>query len=283
MPDTIDNTRVAIGSIGFGYPDWQHVFYHDTGSKLREYAQSFDAVEVDTTFHAVPPPERVAQWASETPDNFVFSAKMARDVTHGGDLRSVPARTTTDAWIESLTQLGPKLRSALLQFPAAFTVDRFDELAEYLQGLPNDVPWSIELRHDSWWHGETAALLKEHGVTWVHADEPPALIAHLPPDDPEAAAMYSQRTPVVTASTFYLRMIGRHDQFPDRSRLYLDPERRLSWWVPRIQKIAALDRVELLIIQIGNGYAGHAPACIRRLREMLGFRRTLGASTLFES
>ncbi|MEM6315689.1 MAG: DUF72 domain-containing protein [Planctomycetota bacterium] len=282
MPDELHNTRIALGTMGFGYPDWQHVFYEHTGSKLRQYAERFDTVELDTTFHAVPPKDRVARWAGEVPDDFVFTAKMTQDVTHGPNLRSVEAGKFTKLWIDSLTQLGTKLGSALLQFPAAFTADRFDELATYLATLPTELPWAVELRHDSWWHGETAGLFKAHDIAWVHADEPPVDIVNLPPDDPRALQTYACRKPVMTSATFYLRLIGRHDQFPDKARLYADPEPRLQWWADRIRDLAALRRLNLILIYLNNGYAGHSPACVRRLREMLGFKPTLGVGTLFE-
>src|SRR5436305_8771921 len=74
-----------VGTIGFGYCDWQKVFYPDaikSSDHLAFYAKHFDTVELDTTFHAAPTPERVERWAAAVPDEFRFCVKTPKDVTH---------------------------------------------------------------------------------------------------------------------------------------------------------------------------------------------------------
>src|SRR4051812_20844161 len=77
-----------LGTMGFGYADWKEVFYPKllkSGDYLEYYSRYFNAVELDTTFHAIPDEERVRKWAEAVPANFRFSAKAPKDVTHQKD------------------------------------------------------------------------------------------------------------------------------------------------------------------------------------------------------
>lgn len=78
-------TRWRLGTMGFGYPQRGGVFYPQglkSSEYLAYYARHFDTVELDTTFHATPPVERVRRWAEATPPEFRFCAKAPRAVTH---------------------------------------------------------------------------------------------------------------------------------------------------------------------------------------------------------
>src|SRR5215208_4261581 len=90
-----------IGTIGFGYADWQDVFYPPevkSADYLSFYAKHFDTLELDTTFHAVPTPDRVRRWAGAVPERFRFCVKTPKDVTHA----PTPLSRRTDAMLEFL-------------------------------------------------------------------------------------------------------------------------------------------------------------------------------------
>ena len=56
-----------LGTMGFSYGDWSEVFYPprmNPSDYLSFYAKHYNAVELDTTFHAVPPSDRVKRWRS---------------------------------------------------------------------------------------------------------------------------------------------------------------------------------------------------------------------------
>ena len=81
-----------LGTMGFSYADWAGTFYPagtKAGDYLARYARFFDAVELDTTFHAVPPAERFRRWAGATPAGFRFAVKTPKTVTHGDSIGNV--------------------------------------------------------------------------------------------------------------------------------------------------------------------------------------------------
>src|ERR671929_247998 len=59
--------------------------------RLAWYAERFDAVEVNSTFYAVPGADTVARWAAITPPGFTFDVKLHRLLSrHAAGLDSLP-------------------------------------------------------------------------------------------------------------------------------------------------------------------------------------------------
>src|SRR5690349_8802040 len=144
-------TDWRIGTMGFSYADWVGVFY-PSGTKpadfLEHYARHFNAVELDTTFHAIPPAERVRHWARVTPNDFRFSVKTPRTVTHEPPLAR--AADEMRRFLEVARELGEKLAVVLLQFPPGFSIVAEPALRTFLESLPRDLRFAVAFRHPSW-------------------------------------------------------------------------------------------------------------------------------------
>src|ERR687893_977207 len=86
--------RLLIGTSSWADPGFVEEWY-PPGMPARErlgwYAQRFEAVEVNSTFYAVPDTGTVARWAQVTPDGFTFDVKLHRLLSrHSADLKSLP-------------------------------------------------------------------------------------------------------------------------------------------------------------------------------------------------
>ena len=267
-------TQWYLGTMGFSFPDWGRSFYPGrigAAGRLGWYARQFNAVELDTTFHAIPGRERAAAWASAVPDGFRFSARAPKSLTHGELRLDGPvARRTIDRLLAALAPLGQRLGVILLQFPPGFRASRIGELEALVAGLPAGTwRYAVELRHADWWQTTTAELLSEHGIAWVTADEPDRGTAGLPPGRVGPGG-YQPRMAARTADFVYLRWLGRHDQFPDLGREYLDPDPRLDWWRRHLEQ--SLERQPApggVYGFFNNGFAGHAPASCRRFQALI--------------
>jgi uncharacterized protein YecE (DUF72 family) len=241
-----------VGTMGFSYADWSGPFYPPglkAGDWLAYYAKHFNAVELDTTFHAAPPPERFDRWAAATPDDFRFCPKLPRAITHDNPL-SGGGPATAD-FIRSARRLGPKLGVVLIQFAPTFEANQFDAVDRFLGTLPTDVRFAVEVRHRSWGTPETLHMLHERGCAFV-------------------AAEYAQRAARVfaTADFLYLRLIGVHGQFPKHEAEQVDPADRLAWWHGAVS--AALPKVKEIWGFANNDYAGYSPATANRLKRLFG-------------
>jgi uncharacterized protein YecE (DUF72 family) len=80
-----DQQKIRIGSCAWSFEDWRDVFYPTDLPEaywLEFYANYLTAVEVDSTFHAVPPENSVRRWIQLTPTDFRFACKLPRHITH---------------------------------------------------------------------------------------------------------------------------------------------------------------------------------------------------------
>ena len=141
-------------------------------------------------------PESFAHWAEETPDDFVFSVKGSRFITHIRRLRD-PATLLANFLASGVLRLGAKLGPFLWQLPPNFRFDA-ERIGDFLQQLPRDTDaasalarrhdawmadraWTkpvipmqlrhaMEIRNDSFKTPDFTALLRRHGVALVVAD-----------------------------------------------------------------------------------------------------------------
>lgn len=278
-PVARDDVVWRLGTIGFSYADWAGAFYPRGVAgpeRLAHYARFFNAIELDTTFYALPALETVRRWAEAVPEGFRFTLKAPKAVTHeptDGDLLSAAARETMGRFAAVAGELGPRLHTVLCQFPSAFRVERLGALSSWLSWLRSvwgdGVRVAVELRHDSWWVPETAAVLRELGVVWVCADE---AAMHEVGRAPLGGVFHSRARPIVpTGDVLYVRWVGVHAQFDDLSREHVDASARVRWWADRLRAVLA-QRPEIreVVGFFGNGFSGHGPAVCHRLRGEIG-------------
>ena len=138
---------ILIGTQGWNYAAWVGPFY-PPGTRASEflaaYAKVFRAVEVDSTFYAVPDARAVRAWAERTPPDFTFALKMPKEVTH--ELRLRDADSLVRDFLERVSELGPKLGPILLQMGPDFAPDELPALEQFLPRLPRGLRFALELR-----------------------------------------------------------------------------------------------------------------------------------------
>src|SRR5919206_780139 len=113
--------RVVIGTSSWADPGFIEAWY-PPGLPARErlpyYAQRFEAVEVNSSFYAVPAQTSVAGWVRATPPGFTFDVKLHRLLSrHSARLDSLPpdlregARTNERGRVN----LTPELEEAMVE------------------------------------------------------------------------------------------------------------------------------------------------------------------------
>ena len=81
---------IHIGISGWRYAPWRGDFYPKGLAQKRELqfaSRAVNSIETNGSFYALQRPERYSQWYAETPDDFVFSVKAPRFITHVKRLR----------------------------------------------------------------------------------------------------------------------------------------------------------------------------------------------------
>ncbi|WP_411831237.1 DUF72 domain-containing protein [Paenibacillus dokdonensis] len=179
----LDDKNVQIGLSGWGDHDEIYPKGTKAGEKLQVYSNRFPIVELDSSFYAVPSPERMQKWSEQTPDSFGFIVKAYQGMTgHArGKIPFADTRSMFQAFRESAEEMqkAGKLRAILFQYPPWFDCDRKHvEMLRRTREWMDGFPLALEFRHQSWFHGEmmdkTLGFMREEG--WIHSicDEPQA-------------------------------------------------------------------------------------------------------------
>ncbi len=244
-----------LGTMGFGYKDWQGVFYPaGVGARdyLEHYSRIFNAVEMDTTFYGTPRLSTVEGWAAATPQDFRFCAKVPRLITH--EMELVGAAAAMNEFTDALLPLGEKLGAILIQLPPSFDITHHLALAAFLEDLPNTAAGkrvAVEFRHPSWYNQQTADLLRTRGVAWATTEYP-----LLP------------RQVNVTADFLYIRWIGQHGSYDHHNHERVDKTPELEGWLAQIQ--ASLEGINTIYGFFNNDYAGFAAGTCNRFKKIAG-------------
>ncbi|MYM33257.1 DUF72 domain-containing protein [Duganella sp. FT94W] len=162
-------TRIACAGWSISREAAPH--FSGDGNHLQRYAAVFNAVEINSSFYRPHQPQTYQRWADSVPDDFRFSVKLPRSITHDQRLRDIDAPLARFA-AEAGT-LGAKLGCVLVQLPPSLALDAAvaDAVLLRLRELFGCM-LACEARHGSWFSDSATALLQRHRVTRVIADPP---------------------------------------------------------------------------------------------------------------
>ena len=193
MPD------VRIGISGWTYAPWRGIFFPAKLAQRREleYAsRQVRTIEINGTFYSLQRPASYQHWYEQTPDDFIFSVKAPRFITHIKRLNDIAA-PLANFFASGVLCLKEKLGPVLWQLPPSFKFQP-DRLADFFAQLPRDTKsaaalakkhdrrllqdaWietdrnrplrhALEVRHESFKTPAFIALLRQHHIALVVAD-----------------------------------------------------------------------------------------------------------------
>jgi len=126
---------------------------------LSLYSRRLNSVEGNTTFYSLPNAETVARWRDETPPDFRFCLKFPKTISHERRLRNAEAET--EQFLICLRGLGTRAGPSFLQLPPSFNGDSLQSLVSYLDTLPRDFQYAVEVRHPDFFGGPAEPALDE--------------------------------------------------------------------------------------------------------------------------
>lgn len=170
------SSRVYIGCPVWAHAPWVGKFFTRDARRehfLPQYASVFGAAEGNATFHGLPTAETVRKWRAEAPADFRFAFKFPRTISH--ERRLVGAGAETGEFFARLAPLGERLGPFFLQVHQSFGAEDLPVLAAYLDGLPKEFGYAVEVRAPEFFDGGAAEravddLLAKRGVDRVVFD-----------------------------------------------------------------------------------------------------------------
>jgi uncharacterized protein YecE (DUF72 family) len=212
--------EILLGVSGWSYNEWVGSLYTSKDRMFSQYTKIFNTAEINSTFYRYPSEGLVYGLMRNSPPEFVFSAKVPRDITHKKRLRL--DRGVEDAlyrFLDVIQLLAEKLGALLIQLPPSFTYSKDGEaFVEFLNILPKNFHFAVEFRHPSWLKTQVFDHLEKHKVAYTIVDEPT-----IPPDAH------------ITTDFSYIRWHGHGTPIwynYDYSR------EELENWIPRVKNVA---------------------------------------------
>lgn len=172
---------------------------------LAAYSKAFDFVEVNSTFYKTPSIEMVRSWRQRVPDNFMFSVRCHKDLTHKYLLS--PRRESYEILNQSL-RICSELKTEILHIQTPPTFDP-DENLKGIEDLLSSIDFGNlrlvwEIRGNV--SDETIELMRDLGI--IHCTD------------------ISREMPAVDSDILYTRLFGhgKHNlyQFDDAELLNID-------------------------------------------------------------
>lgn len=269
---------MRYGTSSWSEKSWVGPFYPKgtvPGDFLTHYATQFSTVEADVTYYRVPDKRLVSGWVEKTPPGFVLSAKFPRSIVHCGsgplpdsDKLLMPEHVAadTEGFLTNMALLGDRCGPLVLQFPYfnkkvfAGPTPFLDRLADFLDSLPNDFRYAVEIRNKYWLKQPILDLLRERDVALVLLD-----LVYMPHPD------QMDDLDLLTTDFTYVRLIGDRKAVDAKTkafdRLVLDQSERVQRWSEVLQTF--LSKIRMAYVYANNHYAGHGPATIRQLAEQM--------------
>ena len=199
--------NLHIGTAGWNVPNQSRENFPEAGTQLERYASVLKAAEINSSFHRSHKTETYARWAASVPDDFRFSVKVPKTITHGA--RLVDCSDLLNRFLSEVSGLGSKLRCILVQLPPSLEFET--QIANsFFAELTASATCAVvvEPRHKTWFAPIATQMLRALGVSRVAADP---------------AVVHAASEPGGSARTVYFRLHGSPTRyFSPYTASYLD-------------------------------------------------------------
>ena len=135
-----------------------------------------------------------------------------------------------------------------------------ERLESFLSDLPDNFRYGVEIRNKAWLSKKYADMLRSYNVAMVLVDQ--AWMPH--------ADEIERKFDPITTDFCYIRLIGDRKEIEKITKTWekevLFQMDRLTRWSEFLLKLT--EQQIPTLVYINNHFAGHAPATLRRLKEM---------------
>jgi len=239
--------KFFVGTSGFSYSHWEDGVFYPKGfaksKQLEYYSKIFNTVELNSPFYRLPEGSTFSNWRKRVPENFIFSVKVSRFITHVKKLNQCK-----DAWQNFFWRainLKEKLGPFLFQLPPSFkkNLARFQNFINLIYESLNSNSYNFfnfrfvfEFRNSSWFSDDIYNFLKDYeNISLCLADSPSFPFKE-----------------IITGDFVYIRMHGKKELF---SSNYLEKE--LKGWADKIK--IYFNQGLNVYVYFNNDFRGYAP------------------------
>lgn len=238
--------NLYVGCSGWSYKGWNGKFYPpnlENKNWLSFYSKFFKFVEINSTFYNIPSRFVVKGWKDKTPDNFKFTLKFPKIVTHDKKLQDVEKYLYQ--FFTALEPIIEKTLNLLIQLPPYLSENKgFKPLENLVKRLDSRFRYALEVRESSWFDNKVYEFLKENKIAlaWSVRDD--------------------LKTPSIrTSDQIYIRFIGdRSIDDKDFGKIVKNRDKEMIEYIDTINKLQNDTQGQQTIsIAFNNHFAGFGP------------------------
>lgn len=245
-----------IGCSGWSYEGWKGNFYPkrlENKDYLLYYSKFFKFVEIDSTYYHIPSRSTVRGWKDKTPDDFRFSLKFPKVITHEKKLEDVVKPLSILFY--SLEPLIDKTLTLLIQLPPFLSEKKgFNAFQDMVHHLDKRFRYSLEVRHSSWFTDDVYNFLKDNDISlvWSIRNE-----------------LVSQS--IVTSDQVYIRFIGdRSISETDFGKIVKDRRKELLEYARKVRETQDENsNIRDILIAFNNHFAGFGPQSVNDFLKLM--------------
>jgi uncharacterized protein YecE (DUF72 family) len=268
--------RVSVGIGSWTDQEYKGLLYPKglpDNERLKTYATWFDHVEVNSSYHRIPPLAFVENWVKQTPADFVFDFKLPKEIS--SDLERTARKGRFVAQLLKAAQpliASGKLGAFFLVLPPSFGPEkhRLEELELLVEKLQPHL-LAVELRDRVWVEGrqrdQTLEFFRARKLVWIAVDMPRIKGSTIMPPVDE----------VTNPRLAYLRLHGRRADWLDlreaeAKHTYEYSEAELEEIAARVKVLA--EKAETVHVVANNHAQDFAPRTALSLQRLLGIEHS---------
>lgn len=168
---------IYIGTSVWADPSFKDKLY-PKGTKPKDYlsiySKYFNYIELNSTFYGIPPIERIINWKNSVSHIFKFCPKVPQTISHRKNIHEQFIKL--ESFFKIILKFEENLGVVFMQLPKYFGPNEISNLEKFLEQIPPNINFAIELRHPDWFYEnnikEVMNLFLEKGISAIITDTP---------------------------------------------------------------------------------------------------------------
>ncbi len=165
----------GLSGLQLPIPQYQFPSPYEDASRLIYYSTFFNSIEINSSFYKVPRDLTVAKWVNSVHDQFKFTFKLWKQITHEKKELNFE-NSDVELFLKAIAPAANKKGCLLIQFPPSLGRENVIQLQKLLSCIreldTNNWNIAVEFRNGSWYHKDVYRLLEMYHAAIVIQDMP---------------------------------------------------------------------------------------------------------------
>jgi len=169
-----DTFYSGLSGLQLDIPKYRYPPPYENVSRITYYSSFFNSIEINRSFYKIPQATTVTKWAAAVAENFKFTFKLWKQITHSKELNF--KNEDVYAFFKSINSSGDKKGCLLIQLPPGLdtiNMKQLNKLLSCITEIKTMHHWKIavEFRNKSWYNKPVYDVLNLYKAAIVIHDK----------------------------------------------------------------------------------------------------------------